>query len=356
METKNSTRNLLLQHYEKYPALQIQDFFKFLFQSAFGCEHLLSDSSAATDYIRKEADECLPHIGDVIEPLDGEYCRVHLDCIKQGLSAETFGKLFFLSAVPTANGKEILEEKLSVMTKLISEGLLPFSKEEADKEIKKWQNLNYPACHHSENFRNEYHPAYRLLKKEYALFLPLFTAIDSLLSTREKVTIAIEGGSASGKTTLGKLLAQVYDCNVFHMDDFFLRPEQRTEERFAEAGGNVDRERFLSEVLIPLSKNEIISYQPFDCSTFTLAPSRSVEPKQLNIVEGAYSMHPLLADYYDYSLFLDITSELQKKRITKRNTPDMAKRFFSEWIPMEEKYFSALHIKERCSVIISISE
>lgn len=356
MKTQNCTRNLLIEHYKKYPDLQLQDIFKFLFQSAFGCEHLLSDPSAATDYIRKEALECQPAIGDLIEPLDGEYCRVHLDYLKNGLSAETFGKLFFLSVAPNKDGKRILEEKLSVVKELINEGLFPFSSDEFDKAVEKWRRLDYPACHHSEQFRNAYHPSYRLLKKEYALFLPLFVQIDSMLSNQNSAAIAIEGGSASGKTTLGELLKQLYDCNVFHMDDFFLRPQQRTPERFSEAGGNVDRERFLSEILIPLSKNETISYQPFDCSTFTLSPSRLISPKRLNIIEGAYSMHPLLADYYDYSLFLDITPELQKKRITKRNSPDMAKRFFTEWIPLEEKYFDALHIKEQCSMVLSIDE
>ncbi|MBQ8758231.1 MAG: hypothetical protein IJZ20_00890, partial [Clostridia bacterium] len=79
-------------------------------------------------------------------------------------------------------------------------------------------------------------------------FLPLFAKLDGMLLTGN-VRLAVEGGSASGKSTLGALLESVYDCTVFHMDDFFLRPEQRTPERFAEIGGNVDRERFLSEVL-----------------------------------------------------------------------------------------------------------
>lgn len=354
MEINNRTRNLIMEHYHTYPDLQIQDLFKFLFQSSFGCEHLLTDSSATVDYIQKEAADCYPHIGELIEPLDREYCRVHLDYLKKGLNAETFGKLFFLSAKSNKCGKKVLEEKLSVMKELIKEGLLPFSEEKANEAIAKWCELGYPACHHSEQFRNAYHPAYRLLKKEYALFLPLFIKIDSLLAEHDQVTIAIEGGSASGKTTLGELLAQVYNCNVFHMDDFFLRPEQRTKERFAEAGGNVDRERFLSEVLIPLSKNKVFSYQPFDCSTFTLSQPREVTPKQLNIIEGAYSMHPLLAGYYDYSIFLDITPKLQKERILKRNSPDMTKRFFNEWIPLEQTYFDALHIKEQCSQVFSI--
>ena len=81
-------------------------------------------------------------------------------------------------------------------------------------------------------------------------FAPLFAELDRRLAGEAPVCLAIEGGSASGKTTLGKILAKRYDCTVFHMDDFFLRAEQRTAARFAEPGGNVDRERFLAEVLL----------------------------------------------------------------------------------------------------------
>ena len=55
----------------------------------------------------------------------------------------------------------------------------------------------------------------------------LLTRIDRLMAERERVIVAVDGGSASGKTTLGELLQSVYACPVFHMDDFFLRPEDR---------------------------------------------------------------------------------------------------------------------------------
>ena len=50
------------------------------------------------------------------------------------------------------------------------------------------------------------------------------------------MVVAIDGNSGAGKSTLAALIADVYDCNLFHMDDFFLRPEQRTEERLKETG------------------------------------------------------------------------------------------------------------------------
>ena len=64
--------------------------------------------------------------------------------------------------------------------------------------------------------------------------------INMLLEEKNFVIVAIDGKCTSGKTTLASKLAELYDCNVFHMDDFFLRPEQRTPARFAEVGGNVD--------------------------------------------------------------------------------------------------------------------
>ena len=170
MNSKNTTKDLLMAHYRAYPELQIEDIFKFLYQSAFGCEHLLSDPSAAIEFIRREAAACRPHSGERIEALDGDYCRVHLDYLKEGLRADTLGKLFVLSAEHEEAGKERLEEKLSVMLELVEEGALPFTVEEATEAIEKWRSKGFPACHHSDKFKSTYFPAYRLLKKKYALF------------------------------------------------------------------------------------------------------------------------------------------------------------------------------------------
>ena len=162
--------------------------------------------------------------------------------------------------------------------------------------------------------------------------------IDRLLNQQESVVVAIDGKCTSGKTTLASLLADVYDCNVFHMDDFFLRPEQRTPERFAEIGGNVDYERFAEELLAPLKAGEPFSYRPFDCSTFTLAQPVSVQPKKLTIIEGTYSHHPYFDDPYDLKILLTVTEDLQRQRVLERPA-FLHSRFFESWIPMENRYF-----------------
>lgn len=184
-------------------------------------------------------------------------------------------------------------------------------------------------------------------------FLPLFEEIDKRLS-QGKLILAVEGGSASGKTTMGKMLEEIYGCTVFHTDDFFLRPEQRTPERYAEVGGNVDRERFLEEVLLPLSEGKKISYRRFDCSEMKLQTPIEIKPEKLTVIEGAYSMHPDFEKFYDFSVFLNISEDLQRKRILKRNSPDKSERFFNEWIPLEKTYFSVTDVKKRCGMCIDI--
>lgn len=350
-EANNVTRTHLLRHYKAYPSLQTEDVFKFLFQSALGCEHLVSDEEGALRYIKREY-EALPEADSPkAEPLDGKYSRVYLSFLKEGLSPTTLARLFCLSAKKEPDGKALLEEKLAVAQGLIESGALPLDKEDFARKLAEWRALGFPAVRHSEQFRACYRPAYRVISNRYAERLQVFSAIDRLLCKGNAI-IAIEGGSASGKSTLSELLQTVYDCNVLHMDDFFLRPEQRTQARLAEVGGNIDRERFLDEVIRPLQNGDAVRYRPFDCFRQSLGEAVTVPPKKLTVVEGVYSMHPAFGEYYDLALFLEIDPKNQEKRIGVRNSPLLAKRFFEEWIPMENLYFSEMRIRNRASLIL----
>lgn len=175
--------------------------------------------------------------------------------------------------------------------------------------------------------------------------------IDLLLARQKRVIVAIDGNCTAGKTTLTGHLSQIYDCNVFHMDDFFLRPAQRTPKRFAEVGGNVDYERFREEVLLPLQAGKEFSYRPFQCATFTLGRTIPVQPKQLTIIEGTYSLHPYFGDYSDLKILLTVSPELQRQRILERPA-HLHKKFFEEWIPMENRYFSQMQIRKFSDFIL----
>lgn len=167
-----------------------------------------------------------------------------------------------------------------------------------------------------------------------------------------RAAFAIDGRCASGKTTAAQVISQALPCTVFHADDFFLRPKQRTPERYAAPGGNFDRERFLNEVLIPAVSGETVTYRPFDCNTMEMGEARVIHPEKIIIVEGAYCCHPELWEYYDRRIFFTVSPEEQISRIRKRNG-DTLKMFIDRWIPLEERYFEEYFIEEKCDKIFS---
>lgn len=175
--------------------------------------------------------------------------------------------------------------------------------------------------------------------------------VERLLAEGRCAFVAIDGPCASGKTVFAASLHERFGGNVLHMDDFFLRPEQRTPERFAEPGGNVDRERFEAEVLKPLAAGKAVWYRPWDCHTGDFATSRSVEPAALTVVEGSYSMHPALRGYYDLTMCLIVDPSERLRRLEARN-PRMLQRFINEWIPLENRYFESTNTQGSADLLV----
>lgn len=186
-------------------------------------------------------------------------------------------------------------------------------------------------------------------------FLKVVKKIESILkeSDDNPVIIAIDGKCASGKTTLGYYLKEYFNCNLFHMDDFFLQNYQRTKERMSEVGGNVDYERFKSEVIIPIREHKSVMYREFKCNKKEILEGHKIEFKRLNIIEGSYSQHPYFEDIYNLRIFTKISYEKQIERIRKRNGEQMLKKFIDEWIPKENAYFEKFKIEEKSMVILN---
>ncbi len=169
----------------------------------------------------------------------------------------------------------------------------------------------------------------------------LTASLTTQLQNSGRALLVIDGDCAAGKTTLAAQIAAHTDAALFHMDDFFLPPALRTAARLAEAGGNIDYDRFLSQVLQPLRQGIPFAYEAFSCHTGT-ARSVSVSPAAVTVIEGSYALHPRFLDVYNalnaMKVFLAVDPLEQLRRIERRNGAAMLKRFQAEWIPMEKKY------------------
>ena len=164
--------------------------------------------------------------------------------------------------------------------------------------------------------------------------------------------IALDGRCAAGKTTLANRLAEQYGWGVIHLDDFFLQPAQRTSQRLAEPGGNLDRERLISEVLLPLTRHRPGVYRVFDCRTMGFAAvPRPLPAAPVVLLEGSYACHPDLRPLCGLHVFRTVDPGEQLRRLTARN-PARLQDFRTRWIPMEEQYFRYFHIPETCDLTL----
>ncbi len=183
--------------------------------------------------------------------------------------------------------------------------------------------------------------------------LKLYDAISALPKNR-RAAVAFDGRCASGKSTAAELFARIFDADVIHCDDFFLPPELRTSERYAEPGGNIHYERFMDEVVEKLPSGEDFSYGVFDCAERKITRTANVGANSLVIIEGAYATHPRFGRYYDLSVFFDVSPAVRRERIAARDGADALRMFEEKWIPFEEAYITATAADTRADLRVMI--
>ncbi len=343
--------SILKEHLCRYPAMTAQDCVKFLYQAVLGPSHLGRSGTPKVDYIANEMAKAPKRDLPLWESIGNGLIRFNLDSTQNHLRPETIHALFLLTSKEHRGSLDELKEQL-----FLWEGLATHPAEEVAEELWKLADSNYAPASHSQPYHEAYDPHYRLICKRFTRYLPLLEAIDRRILHGEKTLLAIDGRCASGKTTLSSLLAEIYGCDVIHIDDFFLPFERKTPERLSEPGGNLDRERFYQEVILPYKVSEPIVYGVYDCSIAAINCMKSAAVTPLLIVEGSYCLHPLMADSYDIKVFSTCEEELQSQRILLRNGEQLHKRFIEAWIPMEEQYFEVFQIKESCDFCFDSSK
>ena len=341
----------LLEQIQMHPAVQPQDIWKLCYQAAFGPEHLLSDLQGAKAYLEKEYEITAEQDIPLYEPISEEICRVNLAAWKfHGLPVEWLFRIFASSCGKRADGEVLFRAYLQRAEEVLSGVSVGFSCEDWKAYARSRREAGLSPVHHSPLYRQRETPAYRIVNRRFVRLFPILQKAAEKIAEDKVWVIAIDGRAASGKTTMANLLQEILEADVIRMDDFFLPPALRREERFRKAGGNVHYERFRAEVLPHLSLPTAFAYRIFDCSRMDYHGEREIGTAKIRIVEGSYSCHPLFGKYADLTVFSDVSGEIQMQRICKRNGAEMAQLFRDRWIPLEEAYFQAYQIAEKADI------
>lgn len=346
----------LCSHIEKYPKMQPRDIIKLAMQSEYGNAHMISDEKLMFERLTCELGAFpVKEDEETFEEIGGKYVRLNLKSPEtRELSPEIISKIFVISANEKNEDTCAFESKLLCASDMAKRGLLPCSEQEFSEYLRYYTAHHMgEAVSHSPLYRELYEPSYRVILSVWKKLFYVIKAVQDASKNSDRVIVAIDGMAASGKSTAAKYLAELFDAPIIHTDHFFLPYEMRTKERMNEAGGNLHRERFFTEVVENLGAKKDFEYRIFDCSKNDFGNSVKIPYSKVVIIEGSYSLHPYFGDYADVKVCMTIDAKTQSKRILKRNGAAMHERFINEWIPLENRYFKHFAISENCDITVN---
>lgn len=333
------------EHWARYPLMEPRDFAKLAYQSEFGPAHMAQSPDKVLSALlaeRKEAGAApLPP-----EPIGNGLCRFHItEALSTLWELPLVGRMFRRTMALTEGTAAGLADKLEALASLPVPGMAAY--------LEGWRQEGCPPVRHSETFRNAYDPHYRVLRQDYARFLPALVPLEKLAREDGPAVIAVDGSCGSGKTGFASLAAEVLarPANLVHMDDFYLPPEKRAADWMDVSAGNMDLERFRQEVLGPAREGRLEEYRPYDCQAGLLREPVELDGGSLTIVEGTYSQHPSLAKYYDYKVFFTCDREEQTRRLRAREG-EYFPTFDRIWRALEERYFAACGTEEAADLVV----
>ena len=160
-------RAILITHAKRYPLMQPRDAVKLIYQNEFGGGHLIRDEQACLNYLRREyvfvaKDPTVP----LYEDIGNGIVRVNLAAVKPE-DLEQLGRDFIRSAAKHKGTLDSFLNKLEVLRMLTTEGVFAFDLDALNTYLSEYKAAGYPAVSHSEQYRQAYKPAYRIIRNAY---------------------------------------------------------------------------------------------------------------------------------------------------------------------------------------------
>ena len=163
--TTEETKQVLLEHAQRYPFMQPQDVLKLLYQSEFGTGHMIDNAEKALNRLNDElkltpADKNAPLLENI-----GGYSRLSLAAAKaQRITAAAILERFIAASQGTNGSLEALDEKIMAVKELCRCGVYCFDEAEFDSYYKSWLAAGGKSVSHSDEYRKNYSPAYRVVR------------------------------------------------------------------------------------------------------------------------------------------------------------------------------------------------
>ncbi|WP_027345688.1 uridine kinase family protein [Hamadaea tsunoensis] len=186
------------------------------------------------------------------------------------------------------------------------------------------------------------------------------TAADSVLEhlaarTDRPLIVAVDGHSAAGTSTLGRLLADRLGVTLVQGDDFYREAPDGVRRAWNAAEGVdlfFDWQRLRREVLEPLKEGRTAAYQPYSWRPEGGLADETVELKATPIVifEGVYAARPEYADLLGLTVFVETPAEERLRRLHERGHGN--DDWWPHWDAAEEHYYRHIRPQETFDLVV----
>jgi hypothetical protein len=164
-------QGVLADQFTRYPQMQMADLYKMLLQAALGNEHAIRNEQTSRDWLTRELAEMGTGPDDpFLDPIsaDGQIVRVHLrPYLQAGKDPEKLLRAFVLTANEWHGSLEKFKEYAATAAQMVHPGLSQFLPVEFKAFFAKMEAQDFPVMHHSDVYERLYHPAYRVVARQY---------------------------------------------------------------------------------------------------------------------------------------------------------------------------------------------
>ncbi len=152
------------QQIKMHSSMDYQDAVKLCYQSAFGAEHILSDTERARAYLYAEFESVSVTDEPLFERISPDVVRVNLGAWKrEGLPVSALFEMFKSSAHINDNAKELLLSYLDEAEQIMAAKIPDFDREKWHTFLEEYKSAGMPPIHHSDTYRERENPHYRIV-------------------------------------------------------------------------------------------------------------------------------------------------------------------------------------------------
>ena len=157
--------DILLEHYQKYPQMELNDFIKLIYQNSFGPRHMHNPSKEDVLKYLDEEIKVVTNETEIIEDIGNGYVRVYLS---KETNIEKMSNDFLNSMIEdtyTETNIRVFYRKLNILTKLIKKGSIKLPKKESINLVNEYLSNGINPVRHTKIYNELYKPHYRVIRK-----------------------------------------------------------------------------------------------------------------------------------------------------------------------------------------------